>query len=120
MNWFKKHEISNLDMREWDMCEHVEANHALAYEAISENDSFGIVDKIILCKACVDSDEELHENKCTDCGAKAKDMREWRWFDFYAAQGDTPLYICKECWSLEKHSLRRQKDREEYRQEMDY
>ena len=57
---------------------------------------------------------------CDDCKqARArKDTIEWRWYDFYAPQGDEPLVICTECQSKPKHVKRVAKDEADYRYEM--
>ena len=39
-------------------------------------------------------------------------MRQWRWYDFYAPQGDEPLEICKCCWEAPKHQERMLRDRQ--------
>jgi hypothetical protein len=44
-------------------------------------------------------------------------ITEWRWYDFYAAQGDEPYYICSLCWELPKHQTRMSNDRYNRQQE---
>jgi hypothetical protein len=42
---------------------------------------------------------------------KQKDLTTWKWYDFYAAQGDEPLLLCKECRNGERHKKRVAEDR---------
>jgi hypothetical protein len=60
--------------------------------------------------------------RCGDCGKdKFKYLTtEWRWFDFYAPQGDEPLVICDCCRKLPKHCERVRKDTADYNHEMGF
>ena len=98
-----------------DLCEHVEKDKKLAYVVRSELDSFGPVGVYVCCKACEDEykkaeDEELVT--CADCKQEKprSETFEWRWFDFYAPQGDEPLIICTTCRKGEKHAKRVRED----------
>lgn len=57
---------------------------------------------------------------CYDCKQpKFKyQVTEWKWYDFYAPQGDEPLVICDTCWDAPKHKERRRKDQADYNREM--
>lgn len=57
---------------------------------------------------------------CCDCKkSKFKYLtREWRWYDFYAPQGDEPMTICNECWTKPRHQERLARDRQELSEEM--
>ena len=88
-----------------------------------EMDSFGPVCIFISCHVCEEANQEAEDNEtvhCDDCKqARArKDTIEWRWYDFYAPQGDEPLVICTECQSKPKHVKRVAKDEADYRYEM--
>ena len=107
-----------------DMCEHVEADQSLAYALHCEDDSFGPVGRTVLCEPC----DRLHRAEeaaqavtCNDCRkTKRRDeTHPWRWYDFYAPQGDEPLIICHECWGLPRHIARRERDRQEAQEEME-
>jgi len=102
-----------------DRCEHVQADPSLAYVVHKEADSFGPVDVYVCCQPCDEARErvreEVEKRHCADCGAEKKlsETREWRWYDFYAAQGDEPVIVCVPCWSGPKHAARRAEDKAE-------
>lgn len=129
MNWFTNKHMENATIEEKQEalskecgCEHVEADPSLLYKVVYECDSFGR-EGYCYCKACWEqAQEEEDERKvtCSDCKQtfKQKDTIEWKWYDFYAAQGDEPLTICKTCKSAEKHQERVRRDRADYEDEM--
>lgn len=43
--------------------------------------------------------------------------REWKWYDFYPAQGDEPMVLCNECNSSDEHRERRARDEADRRAE---
>lgn len=95
-----------------DRCDHVQAGTE-GYAVFCEDDSFGPVDRYVVCKPCYDeSQEELHYEPCNDCKEqkKVKEIHAWKWYDFYGPQGDEPLYICTACWELPKHVARKAAD----------
>lgn len=107
----------------YDLCDHIKMGDRCW--DITENDSFGIVSGYYCCQACKDeADREEGEELvyCADCGEekKTKDTIRWKWYDFYAPQGDEPLIICNECADKEKHQARVTKDLESYEREMEY
>lgn len=130
MNWFTRAIVSDKSAAHKQKlldqdggCEHVEKDINLAYALRAERDSFGPVSTWLCCKACEEAAEEAEgevEEVCADCGKthKAKDGIAWKWYDFYAAQGDEPLQICNECRKAEKHLERVRRDREDYEAEM--
>ncbi len=90
-----------------------------------EHDGLGAPAKYYFCEPCwqksvAEGDEE--EEACNDCRQifKMKDLTQWCWYDFYAAQGDEPLLICNSCRTQEKHLERVRKDKEAYQAEMDH
>jgi len=105
-----------------ERCEHVHAGEAVV-AVHTETDTFGPVNWMAVCQACHDeSQNSIALDPCHDCGEKIpeKDMRQWKWFDFYAPQGDEPLYVCIVCWDMKKHQDRmnqddRDRDEEFYR-----
>jgi len=124
MNWMSK----TSDARRWaedgrsDLCEHVERDRTLAYTVYREDDSFGPVGRYVACKKCADkADEEEAASiyRCDDCGrdVQRRAGRMWRWYDFYAPQGDEPLFICNQCESGPVHTARKRRDREEEQRE---
>ena len=103
-------------------CEHCEHDKNNIYAIAKELDSFGTVGEYAMCKACFDKEKEREANEtttCHDCGQKVKksETTPWKWYDFYAAQGDEPLTICKDCWNAPKHKQRMARDRWERKQE---
>lgn len=132
MNWFTKSVVAGYTpaqkqkLLEQDSgCEHVEQDINLAYVLHSEKDSFGPVGTHLVCKACDDQAEEEEGNEervCCDCKqtVKRKDGGEWRWYDFYAPQGDVPLFICNPCRSLPKHLQRVARDLADYNDEFGF
>lgn len=130
MNWFTNRIVTGSTVeRKQELlaqdggCEHVEKDINLAYALRSEKDTFGPVSTWLCCEACDKAATEAEgevEEVCTDCGKthKAKDGIAWKWYDFYAAQGDEPLQICNECRKAEKHLDRVARDRADYEAEM--
>ena len=103
-----------------DRCDHVQAGTE-GYAVFCEDDTFGPVMRNVVCKPCYDeAQEELHYEPCYDCKErkKHKEILQWKWYDYYAPQGDEPLYICTACWMLPKHEARMAADREEEDDEM--
>lgn len=130
MNWFTKSYVSSKTLenkkriidRSDDCCEHVAADPALLFAVHRENDSFGS-ESTCLCEACsgkVTEEEEAEEHVCADCGATftlESGGVLWKWYDFYAAQGDEPRPICGACRTSERHLARVRKDRADYEEE---
>lgn len=129
MNWFTRSFVSTVGIskkisfvEQHGGCEHVQADPALLFAISYENDSFGR-EGYCQCEACfdaaqVEADEE--EVVCFDCKTtvKAKDSVSWKWYDFYAPQGDEPLIICNTCQTKEKHRQRVARDQADYEHEM--
>lgn len=100
-----------------DPCEHVETNHHLAHTMYCEDDTFGPVGRMVYCEACdVRVQAEPSSDPCCDCGERKpnSEMGQWTWYDYYAPQGDEPMYICHGCRQLPKHKERKARDRENY------
>lgn len=126
MNWFTREVVEKQSTAakqklagDDTCCTHVEKNIELAYTMHSERDSFGPVSTHVVCKECDKAIEEEEDNKectCHDCKqtVKNKDGIEWKWYDFYAAQGDEPLFICDACRVKEPHTSRRARDQAAY------
>lgn len=97
-------------------CKHILEGQAQAYACFCEDDSFGPLTRYITCQSCHDEAKQEHAEQtthCNDCKKEVKntDMRQWRWYDFYAAQGDEPLDICISCWQEPKHQERIRQDK---------
>ena len=109
-----------------DFCEHCTAEDlSKAVGFFYEKDSFGYVFTEIACKECEDKGKEEEDNKmvcCDDCKGTflRKETTEWRWYDFYAAQGDEPCIICDECWNKPAHQSRMARDKADYDAEFGY
>lgn len=106
-----------------DYCDHVTADDlskAVGYSY--ESDSFGLVAALICCEPCRErfqAAEAEVPTTCHDCGQKhpRKEVTAWKWYDFYAPQGDEPIEVCNGCWTLEKHQQRLARDVEDYNNE---
>lgn len=108
-------QISNVDLGD-SVCEHVQHGKAQQYAVFKEDDSFGPVGRFVVCKACFEEEQAKEQERtevCDDCKQpKRKSVcGEWRWYDFYAAQGDEPLHICDDCRQLPRHKDRVVEDR---------
>lgn len=132
MNWFTKSTIGHLPVEKKQAlidqdggCQHVENDPSLATHVSRENDSFGIVSQYVCCQACFEELKQEEGRKvvtCNDCHGvfEAKDTKQWRWYDFYAAQGDIPLTVCNTCWDKDRHQNRMAKDHQDYIDELGY
>lgn len=131
MNWFTKKNLTNTQLENvvelvntWGGCEHVESDPALTHMVVYENYSFG-KEGYCYCKECYEmvlEKEDSEEHVCVDCKGKfkAKDMIAWKWYDFYAPQGDTPSWVCKCCQTKEKHLQRVARNRQDRIDELGY
>ena len=122
MNWFTQGPTTKVGEFD-DVCEHVEQDERLAAFYSQENDSFGIVGRYVMCSQCRDAHRKALEEElvvCSDCGKQkpAKETRQWRWYDFYAPQGDEPMTICDTCWKQPKHIERMANDARDYAREL--
>jgi hypothetical protein len=128
MNWFTKENVAHLALEkkhiligENDCCDHVNNDHSLLHRVSYENDSFG-KEGYGVCKDCAEKHDLEEGGKkviCKDCKTEVavKDTITWKWYDFYAAQGDIPLIICRECTNKGTHLRRVQRDREDQDEE---
>lgn len=122
MNWFTQTsmvdaslEAKKASVERWGGCEHVEANSALLHMVAYENDSCGR-EGMCLCAPCsaqAQAQKDAELVTCNDCKQEFKtvDTISWKWYDFYAAQGDEPVCVCKECRGKPAHQRRVQVDR---------
>ena len=122
MNWFTKSFVDHVSLskkqalvQENDCCEHVENDNSQLAVVSYENDSF-YREGYGMCQACFDKaeeqeGEELHT--CNDCKSEVplKKGVMWKWYDFYAAQGDEPLFVCDCCRPLATHQARVNRDK---------
>lgn len=111
---YKTKKASNLE----DVCKHVQEDPSKLHIISREKDSFGIVGEIGLCNEChtkarKEADEELVY--CNDCNQQVprKETISWTWYDFYAAQGDEPIIVCRTCENGDKHRQRVARDNAE-------
>ena len=128
MNW--QSEKHGPDALRWaladdrsDLCEHVEVNRTQAYAVLCEDDCSGLVVRYVVCVSCYaahEQEEGSRIRRCCDChkDVQQKEGGEWRWYDFYAAQGDEPMFLCDVCRRLPRHLERRRRDLEDYQEEM--
>ena len=106
-----------------DFCDHVSAEDmckAVGYGY--ESDSCGLVAAYICCQECCDAARKQEQEElvtCNDCGQRhpRKNVTAWKWYDFYAAQGDEPIEVCNGCWDQPKHQQRLKKDAQDYAEE---
>lgn len=130
MNWFTMSFVSykSTDKKaalaaENDCCEHVEVDSSVMFAVSRENDSFGS-EGYCMCESCYQAQQKQVEQEthvCRDC--KQEFTLEsggvlWKWYDFYAAQGDEEIPICGECRKKEKHINRIRRDIEDRYEEM--
>ena len=115
--------FSNFHMAE-EPCEHILAGAPCFCEYV-ESDSFGTVGEAPVCKECYDiaeaeSQSELHT--CIDCKTIVPRSEGifWRWYDFYAAQGDEAAFVCHECRKKPQHIRRVEKDQAAREEELGY
>lgn len=125
MNWFTQSHIAHLSAKrklalsmEDSCCEHVEADPSCAVTVRREMDSFGPVSSYVVCTACDDKaceEEDNREYTCYDCGKEfpLKGGTLYKWWGFYAPQGDEELPVCNHCRIQPKHLARLKRDREE-------
>lgn len=111
------------DDARWDLCDHLKVGD-VATVVHNEDDSFGEVCRMAECKECYDvtkAAEAIELHTCFDCGEDkpGSEMNKWRWYDFYAPQGDEPLDLCDTCLTMPKHRQRVQKDNESAAYEYD-
>lgn len=117
MNWFVEKHNAIVEASE-DRCEHLQdGDHS--HTATEERDSFGGDGYYHMCEACANKMKEEEDNQtvvCKDCKSSVlvKDTITWKWYDFYAPQGDIPLVICKTCANGPKHQERVDRDRRDY------
>lgn len=126
MNWFTNKVFPNLnsvtDLE--DQCDHLEDNPNQPVYVTYENDSFGIVGSYAACESCKEEQRKKEQEEtilgCYDCKqpTKLKDGTHWRWYDFYAAQGDVAMFICNECWNKPSHQRRMAKDKRDEEMEL--
>lgn len=121
MNWFTGKALGTVTA-EMDHCEHL-TEGAKYYRMTQENDSFGIVGQYATCEACTQAMEKAAAEEVVVCGdckqpKPRSQTRQWRWYDFYAAQGDVPYCVCHECWKSPGHQRRMAKDEADRRWEM--
>lgn len=131
MNWFTTKIVANVQEEERiiiareleDACDHVTEYPAILYVISKENDSFGVVGEYGMCEQCylemkAESDNEIVT--CHDCNRPfpKKETISWTWYDFYAAQGDIPMIICKDCKNKPRHIERVKQDQEDSDEEM--
>ena len=120
MNWFV-HGQKQTITEEWDHCEHLKVGDVAPY-MVGEQDSFGPVARMGMCKDCHEkhkAEQDAELVYCQDCGEQkpSKEVNEWRWYDFDQNQGDEARRVCDTCWSLDKHKARMERDAREYANE---
>ena len=121
MNWYVHKVIGEVKQSDIDRaldghCDHVKVGTKA--HLVGEQDSFGPVTRFLYCTECYNKAKEEEGNEpvfCDDCGKEVpkKNTFEWRWYGFYAPQGDEPLIICKDCKGGEKHKKRVEADESE-------
>lgn len=117
MNWFthSHHSTGQVLIEYNDSCVHMDENLEQPCVLSKENDSFGF-EGYLMCIPCWEKAQaEVAEELCGCRDCKKQVPRgegiEWRWYDFYAPQGDEAMFICGDCTKLDKHLQRVAKDR---------
>ena len=117
MNW-TVHGVVTLNERHTsvadEVCEHLRIGDKAHF--VGEEDSFGPVTRFYYCSDCYRIEQEREDAElvyCNDCGCEKprSDVLAWRWYDFYAPQGDEPIMVCSECRKKAKHLNRVAKDK---------
>jgi len=106
-------------------CDKARADISLVVTINGEMDSFGPVSMIGVCQECLDAERARKQVEgeepwtCPNCGRllQLKDRRTWKWYDFYAEQGDEALVLCKVCQQEPAHQARMARDRREEAEE---
>jgi nitrite reductase/ring-hydroxylating ferredoxin subunit len=129
MNWFTKTPAASLSaaakqklVDDNDSCEHVQNDPSKFFEVSYENDSFGR-EGYCMCEACaILAQEQVQEETyvCADCKTEfpLKSGILWKWYAFYAAQGDEALPVCNACRPLPSHRARVRQDQDDYDDEL--
>ncbi len=117
MNWTVRGVVKMTEQRVSsadEVCEHLHIGDTA--HVVGEQDSFGPVTRFYYCSECYEvarqrEGEELEY--CHDCGCEKprSEVLAWRWYDFYAPQGDEPIMVCSDCRKKPKHLRRVAKDR---------
>lgn len=103
-----------------DRCVHAQVDLSLGVKYSMESDTFGILEVCVQCKTCFEETKRQDRlNHCHYCGAE-KETDQWRWYDFYAPQGDVPLEVCSDCWDGPAHQRRISRDNDNYEMDRDY
>lgn len=126
MNWESARPFSSpsfFDDERNESCEHVTADHSLAYFVLCEDDSFGPLVRYAVCQPCHAAwqlEEAAKVRSCADCHKEVTQDQgyEWKWYDFYAQQGDEALFVCKLCWCEPAHKARLAKDKADFEEEV--
>lgn len=127
MNWFTETVVSNKTKEEKDKiarklldncCDHVNEGSQPLYGYKAEHDSFGF-ESYGMCEACwteAKEQEMKEEITCRDCKKRhpKSEVLLWKWYDFYAAQGDEPIPVCHGCLKKPVHQARMKQDLEDY------
>ena len=118
MNWTVHKVInpikqSHIDTALDGVCDHIVVG--MGGHMVGEQDSFGPVTRFLECDDCYKAAKDVEGEElvyCGDCKKEhlKKNTIEWRWYDFYAPQGDEPLILCIECRKAPKHLARRARD----------
>ncbi len=123
MNWIvhkvvklTEHNVNNAD----EVCEHLKVGDSA--HMVGEQDSFGPVARFYYCTDCLAVIKEREDAElvlCHDCGEEKpqSEVMAWRWYDFYAPQGDEPLMVCSECRTKPEHLNRVARDKADYERE---
>lgn len=127
MNWFTHAQFKTATKlsKNADYCEHLAENPEQPCYVETEMDTFGIVDKTVVCKACHDAQEADKVNQtewCDDCFSDKPllSVSFWKTWDHSDSCGDQPIQVCDECAELPRHLKRVADDNKRYQQELEY
>lgn len=104
-----------------DTCGHLKVGER-AFNTVVESDTLApSTESYHECEACYNSRMvELTNCPCCSRQIEVGDLREWRWYGFYAPQGDEPITLCVKCWDEPTHQRRIQRSREDMEWEQEY
>lgn len=123
MNWIVRRVIKTVTQEQFDEyehCDHVKVGESAYYGC--EHDSFGPLDGYLCCETCRESQRKSEAEElvyCNDCGKEhpRANTVAWKWYDFYAPQGDEPIIVCDTCRLAARHQRRVAKDQADYNRE---
>jgi len=113
------HDCGNPTLTAWEVSDLLEARGLAATESVNDDYALPVLVMVRWHSPELWSDPDCPQGEpgFTDTEEPITRGFNWKWYDFYAAQGDEPLRICYACQKLAKHKTRVRRDREDYNAE---